>query len=181
MRRGVGVEDHGHARNCGNRLLQYLEALHTGLSHHHGESSDVAAWPGETRHMAAAKRVRVTHKYYWDRRGRSLNRRGVDGTRGHDDIDLKPDKFIGKFAHPLRFALRPSVLDGDGPPLHVPQLAKSLAESFKGIRKYVRSVPQKTNAVELSDVLRVRRKWPACRAPARFQALAPFHCGPGGS
>ena len=91
--------------------------------------------------MAAAERVRVTHEYDRNRRGRSLSRGSVDGTRGHDDIDLEPDKFLRKFAHSLRLALRPSVLDGDSPSLHIAQLAKSLAESFKGIRKYVRTVP----------------------------------------
>jgi hypothetical protein len=91
--------------------------------------------------MAAAERVRVTHEYDRNRRGRSLSRLGVDGTRSYDDVDLESDKFLRKFAHSLRLALRPSVLDGDSPSLHITQLAKSLAESFKGIRKYVRTAP----------------------------------------
>ena len=99
--------------------------------------------------MAGGERVRVAHENDRNRRGRSLSRRGVDGTRCHDDIDLEPDKFLRKFAHPLRLAFRPSVLDGDVPALHIAQLAKSLAESFKGIRKYVWTVPQKTDAVDL--------------------------------
>ena len=127
--------------------------------------------PGRARlrHMAAAERVRVTHEYDRNRRGRSLSRRGVDGARCHDDIDLEPDKFLRKFAHPLRFALRPSVLDGDSPSLHIAQLAKSLAESFKGIRKYVRTVPQKTDAVELARSA-ARAPQAATRPPRRRQA-----------
>jgi hypothetical protein len=108
--------------------------------------------------MAAAERVRVTHEYDWNRRGRSLSRLGVDGARCHDDIDLEPDKFLRKFAHSLRFALRPSVLDGDGMSLHIAQLAKSLAKSFKGIQKRIWTVPQKTDPGDLPWLLRVRRR-----------------------
>ena len=114
----------------------------------------------EVRHMAAAERVRVTHEYDWNRRGRSLSRLGVDGARRHDDIDLEPNKFLRKFAHSLRLALRPSVLDGDGLSLHIPQFAKSLAKSFKSIKKRVWTVPQKADSVDLAWLLRVRRKRP---------------------
>ena len=90
--------------------------------------------PGRARLATwlTAERVRVTYEYDRNRRGRSLSRLGVDGARCHDDIDLEPDKFLRKFAHPLRFALRPSVLDGDGPSLHIAQVAKSLAETLQG-------------------------------------------------
>ena len=92
--------------------------------------------PGRARlrHMATAERVRVTYEYDRDRRGRSLSRLGVDGARCHDDIDLEPDKFLRKFAHPLWFALRPSVLDGDIPSLHIAQVAKPLAKASRASR-----------------------------------------------
>src|SRR4029079_9867562 len=141
MRRGCKVKNDGHPRNSGNGLLEQRQALHIVLSHHQGEASDVAAWPREARYMTTAERVRVTHEYDRDRRGRSLSRSGVDGARCHDDIDLEPDKFLRKFAHPLRFALRPSVLDGDGLSLHIAEFVKSLAESFEGIHKCVWTVP----------------------------------------
>ena len=129
--------------------------------------------------MATAERVRVTHEYDRDRRGGSLSRRGVDGARCHDDIDLKPDKFLRKFAHPLRFALRPSVLDGDGPSLHIAELAKSLAESFKGIHKCVWTVPQKADPVDLAWLLCMRRKRPRDRrATKKHDELAPLHVSP---
>ena len=132
--------------------------------------------PGRARHMPTAERVRVTHED-WNRRGRSLSRRGVDGARCDDDIDPEPDKFLRKFAHSLRFTLRPSVLDGDGPPLHLAQLAKSLAESREGIRKYVWTVPQKTHSVKLPSLLRVRRKRPrdSRAAKERDEIAAPHN------
>jgi transposase len=94
------------------------------------------------------------------------SRLGVDGTRGHDDIDLEPDKFLRKFAHPLRLALRPSVLDDDVPALYVAQVAEPLAESFKGIQKCVWTVPQKTDPVDLACLLRLRRERPSRRSAA---------------
>jgi hypothetical protein len=127
--------------------------------------------------MAAAERVRVTHEYDWNRRGRSLNRLGVDGARCHDDIDLEPDKFLRQFAHSLRLALRPSVLDDDGLSLHIAQLAKSLAKSFKGIQKSVWTVPQKADPVDLAWLLRVRRKRPrdSRAAKERDEIAAPHN------
>ena len=103
--------------------------------------------------MAAADRVRVAHEYDGNRRGRSLGRPGVDGTRCHDDMDLEPDQFLRKFAHPFWLPLRPPVLDGDGPTLHVTEVAKPLAESFDGIRKHGRTLPQKTDAVDFACLL----------------------------
>src|SRR6476619_6668421 len=176
MRRGCRVKDDGHLRNSGNGLLEQIQALHIGLSHHQGESGDVAAWPREGRHMAAAEWVRVTHEYDRNRRGRSLGRRGVDGTRGHDDIDLEPDKFLRKFAHPLRFALRPAVFNDDIAAFLVTKLAKSLAESFKDIGKHVRTVPQETDAVEPPGLLRVRLKRPRGRhADGKRDEFASLH------
>ncbi len=158
MRRRGGVKDDGNAREPGNGLLEQLQEFDVGLGHHDGEPGDIAARPREAGHVAAAERVRVAHEDYGNRRGRSLGRPGVDGTRGNDDIDLEPDQFLRKFAHPFRLPLRPPILDGDGPTLYVAQVAQSAAESFDGIRKHGRTVPQESDTPEVALLLRERAK-----------------------
>src|SRR5206468_2966743 len=119
----------------------------------------VAARPREAGHVAGSDRVRVAHEDDGDRRGRPFRRLGVDGTWYDDDIDLEPNKFLRQFAHPFWFPLRPPVLDGDVPTLHVAQVAKPLPKSFGGFRKRGRTVPQKTDAVDLRRLLRMRGEW----------------------
>jgi hypothetical protein len=179
MRRGCGVKNDGHPRNSGNGLLEQRQALHIGLSHHQGQPGYVAARPREARYMATAERVRVTHEYDRNRRGRSLSRRGVDGARCHDDIDLEPDEFLRKFAHPIRFALCPAVFNVDIAAFLVTKLAKPLAESFEGIHKCVWTVPQKADPVDLAWLLCMRRKRPRDRrATKKHDELAPLHVSP---
>ena len=110
--------------------------------------------------MAAAERVRVAYEDDGDRRGRPFRRLGVDGTWYDDDIDLEPDEFLRQFAHSFWLPLRPPVLDGDVPTLHVAQVAKPLAKSFGGIRIHGRTVPQKTDAVDLRCLLCMRGERP---------------------
>ena len=51
--------------------------------------------------------------------------------------------------------------------LHIAQVAKSLAESFEGIRKYVWTVPQKADAVDLPGLLRAARRMARSRRGRR--------------
>src|SRR3954453_14755933 len=103
-----------------------------------------------------------------DRRGRPFGRLGVDRTRRNDDIDLEPDQFLREFARPFRFSLRPPVLDGDVPTLHVAQVTKPLPKSFDGIRKHGRTIPQKTYPVDLRRLLRAHMDRPGtAEAPSR--------------
>ena len=159
MRRRGGVEDDGNAREPGNGALEQLQAFDACLRHHHRKPGDVAARPREAGHVAGGDRVRVAHEDDGDRRGRPFRRLGVDGTWYDDDIDLEPNKFLRQFAHPFWLPLRPPVLDGDVPTLHVAQVAKPLPKSFGGFRKRGRTVPQKTDAVDLRRLLRMRGEW----------------------
>src|SRR3990172_8185575 len=154
MRRRGGGPDDGNTREPRNGLLEQLQAFDVCLSHHQGEPGDVAARPRKAGHVAAPERIRVAHEYDGNRRGRSLGRPSVDGTRCDDDIDLEPGKFLRKFAHPFWLPLRPPVLDGEVSTLHVAQIAKPLTKGFDGIRKHGRTLPQKTDAVDLPRLLR---------------------------
>src|SRR4029078_11813903 len=99
------IPDDGNARESGNGLLQQLQTFDISLGHHQRTPGGVAARPRETCHVAGAERVRVTHEYDWNRRGRLFGRPGVNGTRRYDDIDLEPDEFLRKLPHPLRLCL----------------------------------------------------------------------------
>ena len=104
--------------------------------------------------MAAADRVRVAREYYGNRRGRSLGRLSVDGTRCNDNIDLEPDQFLRQAGEQIKPPLGPAVFNNDVPALNPTQIAQPLAETFEGMRPHGRTVPQETDAVDLLRLLR---------------------------
>ena len=126
--------------------------------------------------MTAAKRVSMAHKYNWNSCGRSLGRSGVDGTRRDDNIDLEPDQFFGQFTHTLGVALGPSIFDDNVPAVNISEVAKTLTESFDAIRRSRRTVPEKTDAKNLSGLLRTgNRRPPRGRAAEQCDEIAPSH------
>lgn len=129
--------------------------------------------------MAAADWVRMAHEYDGNRRGRSLRRPGVDGTRGNDDIDFEPDQFLRKFAHPFWLPLLSPILDRDGPTLRVTQVAKSLSKRFDGIRKHGRTATHNTDApyfsVPLNKSAERRCERTGTQSDYQFAAIVHFH------
>src|SRR5215203_842501 len=75
-----------------------------------GQAGDIAAGPPNTSHVLASNWVRVAGKNDRDCGCRSPRRLGVDGTRGHDNIDLQSDEFVRNFVEPIEASFDPSVL-----------------------------------------------------------------------
>jgi hypothetical protein len=158
-------------------FLQQLKAFHAGLGLHQREPGDVAAGPGEARHMAGLEGSRVAHEYDGDGRGCGFGCACVDRAWGHYDINLKADQFRRQFAHTFWFSLCSAVLNGDVPTLNVAEVLQPLAEGFKGIGKYGWTVPQKADA-NRPFPLRPRRERPRDhRAAEERYELAPLQIG----
>lgn len=104
--------------------------------------------------MAAADRVRVAHEDDGDRRGRSLGGAGVDGSRGHHDVDLEPDQLLRQGGEPIEASLGPAIFDRDVPAFDPAQIAEPLAEPVEGIRPHRRTVPQEPDPVDPPGSLR---------------------------
>src|SRR5712692_4446745 len=157
--RGRGwVPDDGNPREPGNGPLEQLQALGHSLAHDNGEPRDVAARPSEAGHVAGADGIRVAREYYGNRRGRSLGRSSVDGSRCNDDINLEPDQFLHQAWEPIEPPLGPAVLDRDVLSLDPTQIAQTLAERFERMRPHGRGIPQKSDTVDLPRLLRASRE-----------------------
>src|ERR1051325_8832366 len=178
MRRRGRVKDDGNAREPGNGLLEQLQAFDACLGQHDGDPGDVAAWARQTGRVTGGDRVRMAEEDDCDRRGRSFPRLGVDGTWYDDDVDLEPDQFLRQFAHPFWLSLRPPILEGYVPALHIAQVAKPLAKSFDGIRIHGRTVAHKNDAVDLPGLLRSRPERSRQRPAQQEHQLAASHTNP---
>ena len=150
-------ERSGRASLSSSRLLTLVSVIIS--------ENPVTLPPGRARlvHVARAERVRVAHEDYRNRGGRLLGRPRVDGTRRHDHIDLQPDEFLRKLAHPIRLSLGPPELDGEVAPLDIAQLAQLLAECLQGLRECRRILPQKADAIHLPRLLCATGDWPRDR------------------
>src|SRR5258708_1334537 len=98
-------------------------------------------WMREADHVAAFDWLRVGQEDDGYRRGRSLGRLSVDGTRHDDNIDLEPDKFLCQLAHSFRSSLCPSVFDRDVLAVDPTEFTEPAAEGFNGVRVHGRAVP----------------------------------------
>src|SRR6266511_3247631 len=123
--------------------------------------------------MAGLKRNRVAHEYDRNRRRGALGGAGVDRAGRDDSVDFEADQLLSHFAYLFGLPLRPPVLDCDVSALNVTKVPQALCEGFKRIGKHGRTVPEETDAVELSQLLAACDEWPRrCAAEQRDEIAA---------
>jgi hypothetical protein len=153
-------------------------------------SGDVSARLGEAIHEASSHWVAERDHDDWDRA--SCLFRCLSGWRGAygNDVRLKTQAFGSKGGKPFATALRRKVVDVDGLPVNISQIAQGLEERFKSRRSQCTGIKRKE--AEPRDILRLlgvpsERPY-GCRAaeqrdelasshalPSRREKIAPYH------
>ena len=128
------IREHEHSRDCGHGLLQQGEALGGKPRSHRGLPGGIPPGSGEARDEPG--RHRIAEREQDDRDRASCVLRSLSGWGGSydDDVRLESQAVGGEGGKPLALAIRGEVVDGDGLPIHIAQVAQALEERLKSAR-----------------------------------------------
>src|SRR5262249_30892496 len=116
------------ARDAWNDLFEKLQPFAGDLRPEDGIAGDISTGPGEAGDEPRAHRIADRQHDDWNRCRRLLGCEGRGSTVGHNDIDRKAHQFVRGCGEPIGFALRRTILKGDGLTFDIAELAQPLPE-----------------------------------------------------
>ena len=130
----LGFPQHGDLDGVWHRLFQELCPFAgqpiLGPERHSG---DVSTGMSQARYDTGSHRIGYAPKHH-RHHARDLFRGVNTGGRRHDEhIHLEPNQVGNQLGETLGPSIRPSVLDEDGLPLDVPQVAEPLSEGVEKV------------------------------------------------
>jgi len=125
----VRIDEHGHARGCGDQLAQHFQPFCRHLGIEKIDTSQVGPRPRETGDKAELNRVFADGKNNRNRGGRCFAReRGMGASARNNHCDRSANQFGRQHWQPIELAFAPAIFDRHVLPFDIASLLKASSE-----------------------------------------------------